>query len=449
MTASSSTRKRYALVGTGGRCAMFLNAIADPKAYAEYCELVGLCDLSHTRMNYWSDRLNDRFGLPATPCYHADDFDRMITETRPDVVIVTTIDSTHHTYIIRAMELGCDVICEKPITTDEVKAQAILDAQARTGRDIRVTFNVRYMPAVTQVRKLILEGAIGTPLLVDLQWTLNTSHGADYFRRWHREKDKSGGLLIHKSTHHFDMVNFWVGSVPQWVAAFGELKFYGRKNAEARGEHYSYERYTGAEEARNDPFALTLDEGSGDTNDTLRKLYLEAEEDSGYIRDRNVFGDNITAEDTVGLLCRYENGVQFNYSLVAYSPWEGFRAAITGTKGRLELFTQSGSHIITGQDDTELAAAQSEGKIEQLTVFPMFKPSYEVPIEEAEGGHGGADPIILNQLFSPNPMPDPFNRGASHVDGIASMLLGLAANRSIEQGGQPIQTASLVQLPAR
>ena len=64
---------------------------------------------------------------------------------------------------------------------------------------------------------------------------LDTSHGADYFRRWHREKDKSGGLLVHKSTHHFDLVNWWLASSPKTVFAMGGLRFYGRENAEGRG----------------------------------------------------------------------------------------------------------------------------------------------------------------------------------------------------------------------
>lgn len=433
--------KRFVLVGTGGRCAMFLDALAG--TYADQAVLVGLCDISRTRMNYWTARLQADHGLEPVPCYHADDFDKMIAETRPDTVIVTTMDSTHHIYIIRAMELGCDVVVEKPMTIDEEKAQLILDAQARTGRNVRVTFNYRYMPTFTKVRELVRDGVIGQPLLVDFMWTLNTSHGADYFRRWHREKDKSGGLLVHKATHHFDLVNFIVQSTPRTVLAMGDLKFYGKENAARRGETYNYSRYTGQLEAKNDPFALFIDEEGS----SAKGIYHDAEKDSGYIRDRNVFGENITAEDTMGVLCQYENGVQLHYSLVAYSPWEGYRLAITGTKGRIELDERHGAHVIMGQSDEELTEAQSQGKQQKLTVFPMFKPSYEVEIPKAEGGHGGGDKIILDQIFAANPQPDPFDRSASHIDGAASILLGIAANRSIEAGGQPIDVASLVNFP--
>src|SRR3712207_3483831 len=110
------------------------------RAYADLVEFVGVCDSNQGRAELGSKALGN------APVYLARDFDRMIAETKPDKVIVTTKDSTHHEYIVRALELGCDVITEKPMTTDETKTQAILDAQKKTGKDVIVTFNYRYSP---------------------------------------------------------------------------------------------------------------------------------------------------------------------------------------------------------------------------------------------------------------------------------------------------------------
>jgi predicted dehydrogenase len=253
-------------------------------------------------------------------------------QTHPDLVIVTTTDATHHTYIVQAMERGCDVITEKPITTDREKLSAIMQAVERTGRTLRVCFNARYEPPHTRIRELMMQGVVGKPLAVEFVELLDISHGADYFRRWHREKQHSGGLLVHKATHHFDLVNWWVESFPQEVFAMGALQFYGKKNAEARGEHVPYDRYTGVAAAAHDPFALRLDR-----NEELRGLYLAAEAETGYVRDRNVFGEPITIEDTMSVLVRYRNGALLTYGLLAYAPREGLHVAITGTKGRLEL----------------------------------------------------------------------------------------------------------------
>ena len=71
---------------------------------------------------------------------------------------------------------------------------------------MRVAFNYRYNPAHSEIRRLLAKGTIGDVGSVHFEWFLDTHHGADYFRRWHRERSQSGGLLVHKSAHHFDLV---------------------------------------------------------------------------------------------------------------------------------------------------------------------------------------------------------------------------------------------------
>ncbi|MCY4024057.1 MAG: Gfo/Idh/MocA family oxidoreductase [Anaerolineaceae bacterium] len=436
--------KRHAIVGTGGRAGMYVQALCE--TWSADNRLVALCDLSRVRMAWHNGRLQELYGHPPVPAYHADDFDRMVAETRPDVVIVATMDSAHHLYIIRAMQLGCDVICEKPMTIDDGKARAIFDTIAATGRQLRVTFNYRYAPAHSRLRELIAAGTIGRPLHVSLNWLLDTSHGADYFRRWHREKHNSGGLLVHKATHHFDLVNWWIDSWPQQVSAIGDLKFYGAANAAARGEYYSYDRYTGEPAARDDPFALFLDQ-----DPALTSLYLDAEAETGYRRDRNVFGEPVTIEDTCCVTVRYRSGALLAYSLVAYAPWEGYRVAISGTRGRLELDVVESTKTAASKTSAEaeerhIAASKGAYRHTELRVFPHFADSWTADIPVARGGHGGADPLMLEQLFSPGPPQDPLGRGASHLDGAASILTGIAANHSIATR-RPVNVDDLLQLP--
>ncbi len=427
-------KKRYAQVGLGGRARMYYNAIA--KTFSETSELVALCDINQTRLNYANEILEGELGYKKLPTYGADEFEKMILETKPDVVIVTSIDRTHHRYIIKAMEMGCDVVSEKPMTVDEVKCQEIIDCIERTGKSLRVTFNYRYAPHNTKVRELIMDEVIGKITQVHFEWILNTSHGADYFRRWHRDKRNSGGLLVHKSTHHFDLVNFWLGSYPTRVFALGDLKFYGRENAEERGVTKFYSRVHGQKNAEGDPFALVMD-----NNESLRRLYLDAEADDGYIRDQSVFGDNISIEDTMNVLVQYKSGAQLSYSLNAYSPFEGFRVSFTGTKGRMELLVNEGVYVNAGGD----SATEGVTDCEKITVYPLFGKPYEVEIEKGVGGHGGGDTVLLNDIFG-TPAPDRFHRAASYVDGAMSILTGISANKSIASG-MPITPLSLVDIP--
>ncbi|MDP4133756.1 MAG: Gfo/Idh/MocA family oxidoreductase [Bacillota bacterium] len=428
-------KKRYVHVGIGGRARMYYEAIA--KKYGDYADLVGFCDINRTRLEYAQKVMTEDFGYHPIKLYGADEFEKMIEEQKPDIVIVTSIDRTHHRYIIKAMEMGCDVISEKPMTIDADKCQAILDTIERTGKHLRVCFNYRYAPQNSKLREVIKEGTIGDVKQVHFEWLLNTSHGADYFRRWHRDKRNSGGLLVHKATHHFDLVNFWINSYPKTVYAQGDLMFYGRENAEERGITKFYSRVYGSPNAEGDPFAIKM-EG----NQSLENLYLNAEADDGYIRDQSVFGDNISIEDTMSVLVRYANGAMMSYSLNAYSPYEGFRVCITGTKGRVEMNVIEAIYINAGDDSSKEGLVKGK----KITVFPMWKPPYDVPIEEVEGGHGGGDPVLLDDIFNPNPSYDPLHRAASHIDGAMSIMTGICANKSIATG-LPVEVLKTVDIP--
>lgn len=424
-------RKKYVQVGVGGRAGMFYNAIAT--TFKDDSQLLAFCDINQKRMDYANRQLKELGAKPVRTYKHTE-FDQMIRKEKPDCVIVTSIDRTHHTYIKRAMELGCDVISEKPMTIDEDKCQEILDTIKNTGKKLRITFNYRYAPHNSVTREQIMKGVIGEINSVHFEWLLNTRHGADYFRRWHRDKRNSGGLLVHKSTHHFDLVNFWLGTTPKTVFAMGDLMFYGKANAEKRGVTDFYYRATGNEKAKNDPFALDLT-----SRQTLKEIYLDAEEEDGYLRDQSVFSDGISIEDTIGVMVRYNNSAIMTYSLNAYLPWEGFRVNFNGTKGRMELEVVEASYVNAGGD------RNAEGAVvgNKLIVYPMFGKPYQVQIPEAKGGHGGGDQIMLDDIFTEG-SKDPLKRAASHLDGAMSILTGIAANKSIKTG-MPVVVKDLVR----
>lgn len=428
--------KKYVLVGSGGRAEFFYGAMV--RDYRESCNLVAFCDTNQVRMDYSNRLLKEKYDYPKVGTYLSHEFEEMIKKEKPDIVIVTSVDRTHHTYIVKALELGCDVITEKPMTVDAEKTQEIINAINRTGNEVRVTFNYRYAPHNTKIRELIRDGVIGDVYSVNFEWALDTQHGADYFRRWHRDKANSGGLLVHKSTHHFDLVNFWLDTTPETVYATGGLRFYGKENAEARGVTEFYHRSNGSKYAENDPFAIKMEE-----NPHLKAMYLDAEEEDGYYRDLSVFGEGINIEDTLGVTVTYKNKAILTYSLNAYLPWEGFVVSFNGSKGRIEVNVREQSYINSG------GTKEDEGKLEEksVKVLPMFGEPYEVEVVEGEGGHGGGDPILLEDLFG-NPAKDEFNRAASHVDGATSILTGIAGNISLKTG-QAVRVDGLVDFEGK
>jgi predicted dehydrogenase len=411
------TRKRYAQVGLGGRSRMYFRAILE--GFTDTSEMVGVCDINEGRLALAVDEAREA-GVEIKG-YPAHQFERMIAETKPDTVIVTTKDCYHDQYMVRAMELGCDVITEKPMTTDAEKCQRIIDTQRETSKNCRVTFNYRYSPPRTQVKALLMSGVIGDILSLDFHWLLNIRHGADYFRRWHRNKVNSGGLMVHKATHHFDLINWWLSSIPESVFAQGQRRFYTPETADRYGLLNRTERCHTCPEA-DCKFRLDLA-----ANEKLKELYLDQEVYDGYFRDRCVFSELIDIEDTMNVLVNYANGAKMSYSLNAFMPWEGYVVSINGTRGRLEHKTVETSYI--NADGTVPGQTLERGTY--ITIIPHFGPSYNLDVWTAAGGHGGGDRHILEELFSANPPEDPYLRAADQRAGAYSILTGVAANHSM------------------
>src|SRR5690606_622217 len=107
--------------------------------------------------------------------------EKMVKDTKPDLIIVTTVDATHHEFIIKGLQMGVNVLTEKPLTTDETKCQQIIDAEKKSNRKLIVGFNYRWSPYATKIKELLANNVIGKVTSVDFHWYLNTYHGASYF----------------------------------------------------------------------------------------------------------------------------------------------------------------------------------------------------------------------------------------------------------------------------
>ncbi len=432
----ASGRRRYAIVGTGSRHELYQDGIE--KTHTASAQLVGICDSNPGRLEVARQRSRVN-GAPMPPGYPAADFGRMLAEAKPDVVIVTTTDAAHHDYIVRAMDAGCDVITEKPMTTDADKCRQILDAQRRTGRRCRVTFNYRYSPPRSQVKDILMSGEIGEVLSVDFHWLLNTHHGADYFRRWHSHKKNSGGLMVHKSTHHFDLVNWWLGAMPVTVMATGKREFYTPQMAHRLGLQGPHDRCHTCPESRQCGFFMDLA-----ASPSLKALYLDCEKHDGYFRDRCVFRPDIDIEDTMNVMVGYDNGATLSYSLNAFNAWEGYTVAFNGTKGRLE-HTIVESVYVNGTESVQGGIA-ADGV--STRVIPLRSEARDVVPWTAEGDHGGGDRLMLEDIFLPELPADKYLRAADERAGACSILVGIAANRCFETG-RSVKISELVPGLAR
>ncbi|HEY8720647.1 Gfo/Idh/MocA family oxidoreductase [Pengzhenrongella sp.] len=438
---TQSSRRRYAIAGTGHRAGMYIEAILGEQS--DVAELVGWCEPNPGRMDYYDELVAAAGISEPLPRYSPDHLEKMIAEERVDVVVVTSPDYTHADLVSRALAAGADTVVEKPLTIDAEGCRTITGAVAETGKDVVMTFNYRYAPRNSSLKEVISSGEIGTVTSVHFEWALDTVHGADYFRRWHREKKNSGGLLIHKASHHFDLVNWWLADVPERVYASGALRFYGADAAASRGIGPRPARGTGNPE---DPWALDMN-----ANPRLKAMYLDAEHHDGYLRDQDVFGPGITIEDTMAVLVDYRGGATLSYSLNAHSPWEGYKVTVNGTAGRAELdvvergsvaFDDDGLLINDpGASPDAWAGDDLRPFGDRLLVQKHWGRATSYPIPVGVGGHGGGDEILLGDVFR-GPGADPLGRPAGYRDGVRAVAVGIAANRSMATG-QAINVADL------
>ena len=428
---SNATRRRYAIVGLGSRHELYQDAIET--SHRAWAQLVGVCDVNAGRVELARQRSATN-GAAVPPGSLATDFSRLLAETKPEVVVVATVDASHHDYIVRAMDAGCDVITEKPMTTNAEACRQILAARERTGKKCRVTFNYRYSPPRAQVKDLLMSGEIGDVLSVDFHWLLNTHHGADYFRRWHSRKENSGGLMVHKSTHHFDLVNWWLSAMPVSVSATGKRDFYTPAMAQRLGLASHHERCHTCPESTVCAFHLDLAAVPG-----LKSLYLDQEKHDGYFRDRCVWRPDIDIEDTMNVIVGYDTGATLSYSLNAFNSWEGYTVAFNGTKGRIEHSIVESVYV----NGTARAQGEIQANGVKTRVIPLRGAAYDVIPWAGIGNHGGGDKLMLDDILLPEAPVDKYLRAADERAGAWSILVGIAANESIRSGHR-VEIAGLV-----
>ncbi len=417
--------KRFCIVGTGGRGTSSYAATILSE-FPGRIELVGLCDSNPLRIEACKKLIN----APDIPAYT--DFQLMLAEQKPDGVVVTTKDSTHAEFVLECLKRNIAVYSEKPLCTTRQQCLDIREAAARSSAPSFVTHNMRYGPAVALFKQMLIDGAIGEIKHIQFTETLDRFHGADYFRRWHRFYDNSGSLLIHKASHHFDLINWFAASRPKIVTGQGTLAFYGRKGP-FRGERCSTCPYAEKCDFYADVFK----------NERTRLLYQEAESFDGYFRDGCVFDARIDIPDTYASTISYENGIISSYSLIAYASYEGMLIAVEGSKGRIEYMRRYGTSWAVGHKGNIQASLANDGEDKDdahslIKLTEKGKKIELIPIHKVEGGHGGADPQLREALFW-DAGADPLGQRAPLEEGIQAVLLGVSVMDCIKAGGKAIE----------
>ena len=431
---NTGKKKKVALVGTGIRGITFWGKFLQSE-YSDIIEFVGLCDINPGRLKYARE-------YTGVECPLYINFDEMLEKADIDLLMVTTVDSTHDEFIVKALDKGIDVATEKPMTIDEKKCQNIIDAQRRSKGILINAFNYRYGRLFTKLKEMIRSNEIGDLVSIDLNWYLNTYHGASYFRRWHGLRDKGGTLLLHKSAHHFDLLNWFIGSDPVEVHAYGELERYGKNNP-FRGDNC---RNCNHKDTCKFYWDITK-------NETYMKLYVANEKHDGYIRDNCLWREEIDIFDKMAVQIKYANNVQVSYSLTTYSPFEGFRFAFNGKSGRIETHEGIPWRVSEQEDQAKLhekemdqsTHSNAELKYHEIVSQRNFEDYKRIEFPFIRKGHWGGDKLMFDEIFRGKVIDPKLHHAADLRDGAMAVLIGIAARKSIDER-RPVQIAELTDL---
>lgn len=311
-----------------------------------------------------------------------------------DAVLVLTPDHVHAEHAIRCLEAGVATFLEKPMATTVEDADAILRTAYRTGTRLYVGHNMRHMPVIAAMRGAIEAGRIGE---VKAVWCRHfVSPGGDfYFKDWHADRRNTTGMLLQKGAHDIDVIHWLAGGFSTRVAAVGSLSVYGdiadrRDNSDRRmWDWYSTDNWPPTEQTEMAP-VLDVEDIS------MANLVLD-------------------------------NGVLASYQQCHFTPdyWRNY--TVIGTKGRLENFGDDAGAVIKLWDTRSDRYREEADEI--------------IPVVEADGGHGGADPLLVEEFVR-----FATQGGSTTTSPVAarnSVAAGVAGTVSLRSGGGAVEVPPL------
>lgn len=336
-----------------------------------------------------------------------------------DAVIISMPDNLHYEPCMKALEMGYDVLLEKPIAPTEKECRAILAMARKTGRIVAVCHVLRYAPYFVKMKELISAGAIGPVMSVQHLEPIEHTHMAHSYVRgnWHNSKETTP-ILLAKSCHDLDIIKWVIDKPSEEIVAMGDLKWFRKENAPEGStarctDGCRVERtcpYSAIKEYAEKGKRLSVLDIPADTKDK-KALIMERLKTTNY--GRCVYRMDNDQPDHYITSIRFKGGITANFSMEAFSAEGGRKTRVFGSMGEMV------------------------GDMKELTVtdFRTGKVTKLVPIaedvEEYKGsGHGGGDWLLARDFAQAVAHQDPKMLTSTIDESIESHLMGFMAEKS-------------------
>ncbi len=359
----SDQKFKVGIIGAGSRGIMsFGKTIATRKD----AQVVALCDPNQVRMEFAAKDLG------FTPNFY-NSVETMIAAEKLDAVVITSPDFCHEANAVAALNNGVNVLIDKPLAITVKGCQNIIRAAEKAGKNIMMGFNLRHHAVLKKLKKIISEGTLGRVFLIENREFYDG--GRTYMSRWNRLYAKSGGLWIHKGSHDFDIFN-WLLDFPKpvKVSAFAGVDV-------LNPQHIPFEVKPGVPvgpTCHQCPYREICPDVYKIDDIQNTPWGDRAVDSDGYSKDLCMYTSDKDTHDNGIAIVEYENGAKASHLECFITPMSDRLYTVVGDRGQAEVSLHNRTIIIRPRWSQEVI-------------------THHIP--ESEGGHGGADPMLIESFF--------------------------------------------------
>lgn len=360
------TKTTISILGFGQRGSLYANVLKD---HLDIMELIAVCEQRLEKHKI----IQNQFNLDSSMIYR--DVDTFFKAGKlSDVLIISTMDSDHYKQSMVALDLGYDILLEKPIALSKEHINEIKTKANRLNRKVAVAHVLRYTLFYQKIKELVDFGSIGEIATMTQTENVGFFHYAHSFVRgnWHNEK-KSAPMILAKSCHDLDIIRYLMGHRVRRLSSFGNLFYFKKENAPQGSSSHCVDcnvdcPFNAIDFYKNNPKWLSI----FSENPNVDEVFKDKSLDYGkcvYRMDNNVVDHQVVQME-------FENGATASFTMTGFSNENHRTLTLHGTLGEIN--------------------ADMDEKL--IQVKPYGKPSYTIDLREFTSDfsdHGGGDKLLF------------------------------------------------------
>ena len=406
-----------ALIGYGSRGTVYTNYMTELGNMRPVC----VCELVEKKREI----AKQKFSLGQDALF--EDENDFFSKRRADVLLVATPDRAHYRHAIKGLELGYDILLEKPVSPDERECREICALAEKKNLKVSVCHVLRYAPFYRKIKEIIASGELGEVVTISQTENVGYWHQAHSFVRgnW-RNSSESSCMILQKCCHDLDIIK-WLMDVPcKAVSSFGSLSYFNKEHAPLESADFCY-RCKLRKECPYDAISFYLDKpywltGTGrffgDFNNPEEIRACLSDESNPYSRCVFKCDNDVVDHQVVNML--FEGGKTAQLTMTAFS--KDFKRNIK-------------VHLTGGEIVGDIAANSIE-----YTAWGKETVTIDVTkLADDLSHHCGGDKLLVKDFYD-YVCGNPSGKGLTAIgNSLESHLMAFAAEQSRLNGGVPVE----------